>query len=230
MTDQARLIRQVRRRAHLRQADLAVLLGCHQATISKLETGSRTPSADILSRLLEICGADLDGERLMPWRVPRTTAELLRWWSIPGGERLELAHQRLTSQGRSLAGQSARELLATLRQVSELAVVEGAVAWALWTCDVGDHPRLELLELRSREPEVVRRMLGVERQQTTVVRAGAAGRTEEVRIGRWLLDLCCTGVTARVRVAAPARLRWSSPSAELVRRAWPRRGPGRPLG
>jgi len=61
------LIRDIRRKRGLTQAQLASRLGCTQAMISQLETGCRAPSSDTLAAIGDILRArKSDLERQMP--------------------------------------------------------------------------------------------------------------------------------------------------------------------
>ena len=54
-----RLLRTARRRAGLSQRALSRRSGIPQPTISRIERGLESPSADLLDRLVEACGMEL---------------------------------------------------------------------------------------------------------------------------------------------------------------------------
>jgi transcriptional regulator with XRE-family HTH domain len=56
----AELIRSVRQRRGLTQAELAVRAGTTQTAISRLERGDRSPTTDTLRRLLLVMGEELE--------------------------------------------------------------------------------------------------------------------------------------------------------------------------
>jgi transcriptional regulator with XRE-family HTH domain len=56
----AQLLRSVRLRRRLTQAQLALRAGTTQTAISRLERGDRSPSVDTLRRILVVMGEDLD--------------------------------------------------------------------------------------------------------------------------------------------------------------------------
>jgi transcriptional regulator with XRE-family HTH domain len=56
----AELLRSVRLRRGLTQAELALRAGTTQTAISRLERGDRSPSVETLRRLLVVMGEDLD--------------------------------------------------------------------------------------------------------------------------------------------------------------------------
>ena len=53
-------LRQLRQERNLTQPDLAEALGIEQSYLSKLETGKSLPSGDVLNRILEVFGVDLN--------------------------------------------------------------------------------------------------------------------------------------------------------------------------
>ena len=53
-------IKILRERANMTQAELAILLGVNENTISNYERGEREPSIDNLKRIAEIFGVSVD--------------------------------------------------------------------------------------------------------------------------------------------------------------------------
>lgn len=55
----ASLVREARRRAGLTQAQLAARAGVPQSTVGRIESGARTPSTDMLERLVRAAGLEV---------------------------------------------------------------------------------------------------------------------------------------------------------------------------
>ncbi len=53
------LVREARKRSGLTQAALAELAGVPQSTVSRVESGSRVPSTDLVERLVRAAGFDI---------------------------------------------------------------------------------------------------------------------------------------------------------------------------
>ena len=71
----ARLLREMRVAAGLRQADVASALGVPQSYVSKCESGERRVDIVELLRLCEICGSDLQSFADRLARELETSAE-----------------------------------------------------------------------------------------------------------------------------------------------------------
>ena len=55
----ASIVREARRRAGLSQAALAELAGVPKSTVGRIESGARTPSVDLVDRLVRAAGLEL---------------------------------------------------------------------------------------------------------------------------------------------------------------------------
>ncbi len=86
----AELIRTVRLRHGLTQAQLALRAGTTQTAISRLERGDRSPSVETLSRLMLVMGEDLD-LRARPLRGQHDPAHLRAERALTPAKRLERA-------------------------------------------------------------------------------------------------------------------------------------------
>ena len=89
------LIREARRRAGLRQAELAVLAGTSQSGIARWEAGRTAVSLDDVIRLVRLCGFDLE-VMLLP-RDESDMAQATRLAGLTGQERMD-RHARLARQ------------------------------------------------------------------------------------------------------------------------------------
>jgi uncharacterized protein len=54
------LVREARLRAHLSQAELARRAGVAKSTVGRIETGARSPTAELVERLVRAAGFELD--------------------------------------------------------------------------------------------------------------------------------------------------------------------------
>lgn len=72
------VLREARRRAGLSQAELAVLAGTSQASISDIERGRRQPTVELLGRLLRHCEQELTVIPRKPSRLDPEDVMLLR--------------------------------------------------------------------------------------------------------------------------------------------------------
>lgn len=90
VVEPAELIRTVRERRRLTQAELAQRAGTTQTAISRLETGGRSPSTDTLRRLLQVMGEDLE-LRARPLRGEHDAAHLRAERELTPTQRLERA-------------------------------------------------------------------------------------------------------------------------------------------
>ena len=54
------LVREARKRAGLTQADLGRRAGVPQSTVARIESGARTPSTDLVERLVRAAGFEID--------------------------------------------------------------------------------------------------------------------------------------------------------------------------
>ena len=88
--DAASLIRTLRVRRRLTQAELAIRAGTTQTAISRLERGARSPTVETLRRLLVVMGEDL---RLGARHLAGTyeAAHLRAERALTPGQRLERA-------------------------------------------------------------------------------------------------------------------------------------------
>ena len=55
----ARIVREARRRAGLTQAELAEKAGVPKSTVGRIESGARTPSVELVERLVRAAGLEL---------------------------------------------------------------------------------------------------------------------------------------------------------------------------
>jgi transcriptional regulator with XRE-family HTH domain len=58
----SRLVREARLRAHLSQAELALRAGVAKSTVGRIETGTRSPTADLVDRLVRAAGFEIDAQ------------------------------------------------------------------------------------------------------------------------------------------------------------------------
>lgn len=87
-------IRDLRLQEHMNQADLAVLLNCTTATVSKYELEQRSLDADTICRLCDIFGCTAD---YLLGRSPLQSPEL-----DPQEEAMLLAFRRATPEIRAI--------------------------------------------------------------------------------------------------------------------------------
>ena len=80
------LVREARKRAGLTQADLGRRAGVPQSTVARIESGARTPSTDLVERLVRAAGFEIrvslghpdpGTSSLFPRALRRTPAERL---------------------------------------------------------------------------------------------------------------------------------------------------------
>ena len=80
------LVREARKRAGLTQADLGRRAGVPQSTVARIESGARTPSTDLVERLVRAAGFEIrvslghpdpGTSSLFPQALRRTPAERL---------------------------------------------------------------------------------------------------------------------------------------------------------
>jgi transcriptional regulator with XRE-family HTH domain len=109
--DAAGIVREARRRAGLKQTDLARRLGTIQSAVARWESGAVSPRVDTLERLVRACGLDV---ALLLVSAPQDDrdqiAERLGWTP---GERLEyltsmVAFEEHASQARQRRHAAAR--------------------------------------------------------------------------------------------------------------------------
>lgn len=93
------LIREARRRAGLSQAALAARAGTTQSGIARWESGRTSPSLDDVTRLVRLCGLELE-VALVP-RDDSDLAQAERLVPLTPSERVE-RHQRLAEQLRTV--------------------------------------------------------------------------------------------------------------------------------
>ncbi|MEX2275719.1 MAG: helix-turn-helix transcriptional regulator [Actinomycetota bacterium] len=100
-----RLLRTARRRAGLSQRALSRVCGVPQPTISRIERGLESPSADLLDRLVDACGMEL----LVVDRAGK------------GVDRTLIAHQlQLTPAQRAREGMRGAEVVERLEQARKV--------------------------------------------------------------------------------------------------------------
>ncbi len=88
--DAGELVRTLRRRHGLTQAQLAIRAGTTQTAISRLESGARSPTVETLRRLALVMGEDLRlGARTLSGSFDRAHLEAER--SLSARDRLERA-------------------------------------------------------------------------------------------------------------------------------------------
>jgi transcriptional regulator with XRE-family HTH domain len=85
------LIREARRRAGLSQRELAERAGTTQSAIARLETGASTPSLDTVTRLVRLCGFDL--EVALVERDGSDWTQARRLLALTPGQRLDRAER-----------------------------------------------------------------------------------------------------------------------------------------
>jgi transcriptional regulator with XRE-family HTH domain len=89
------LIREARRRAGLRQAELAARAGTAQPAIARWESGRTAVSLDDVRRLVRLCGFDL--ELMLVPRDDNDIAQAARLAGLTGQQRMD-RHARVAGQ------------------------------------------------------------------------------------------------------------------------------------
>lgn len=74
--DASQALRSARRRAGLSQRQLAAAAGITASAVGAYESGSRSPTVDVLRRLLAVVGLDLELGALLPPACPHLTSHL----------------------------------------------------------------------------------------------------------------------------------------------------------
>lgn len=156
-THRGTLLGQARRRAGIGQRTLATLCGVDQSTVSRWEHDLLWLPDHLFWRLLTTCGARLTGEDRLDDVLTMLDPEGLEWYRrLHPRRRLAVAAAHLAALDTPLLGIRPEALPAVLRLVGATAdeqqtgpVVVGALATALHTPDIGDHPRLGWLDLEA---------------------------------------------------------------------------------